>query len=311
MHKMQSRAGAIVLLTVLAIAAIVLTALAFSAQRQQPAETPSATPKTLESPTPKSSESKPKQPEEPKPKTEKPQSAAVPTRLLTTGPDPEHLLRATAGECGTTPGTLEVSFDGGANWDASQISDFPNAALRQIDASDTAVSRLVLLNEVCEPQFAQSFVGGTDWESATEPGPLWYLLSAPSATGYVSAASVELPCDAVAIAGSASRGIALCEDSHVSTSEDSGVTWSKPVAAPMAAAVAVSAEGFVVASANEPECAGVRTREFSGGNLAAPGACLQVEVAGKDVAIAEDAQTLFLWAGNTFARSSDLGSSWN
>jgi len=61
----------------------------------------------------------------------------------------------------------------------------------------------------------------------------------------------------------------------------------------------------------EADCAGVRTRVFDGVSLGEPGICLDITNAGGgNMALAGDDQVLYLWAGDAFLRSADLGRSW-
>ena len=78
------------------------------------------------------------------------------------------------------------------------------------------------------------------------------------------------------------------------------------------AAVGATPSQFVVASAAEPECAGVRTRTFDGAALGAPGGCVDVaDAGGGNTAVAGSDTELYLWAGTAFLRSADAGGSWS
>ncbi len=166
------------------------------------------------------------------------------------------------------------------------------------------------LNGDCAPGVSRSFVGGTSWEP--DPGVNgWFIDPSNPLVMHAPSGVVELPCGAVGLSAESARGVVLCSDSTVLVSEDDGVSWSAPMAVPNAAAVGTTAEGYVVASIGEVECAGVRTWLLSGGALGEPGACLEVgDAGGGQIAVAGGSTGWYLWAGNAFLRSLDQGLSW-
>lgn len=305
-HGPRSRALTIMLIALLAIAAFSLTILAVLAQRPGEAPRQPEQPPMFETP----QTAPPPATEEP-PAEALPPAAVAPQRVLAVGAEPGHLLRSTAGACGADPSAMQVSFDQGESWDDASLNDLPGAIVRQVDASDGAIARLAYLDEACALQFARSYVGGTDWEPDTAAGAsLWYIGHDPSAEVQAPAGAAALPCTAVAISGAGSRGIALCDDASVTVSENSGETWTAPLPVPGAAAVGLTSDAFVVASAGEAECTGVRTRTLAGNTLSEPGACLDAAAHPGQLAVAADTGFLYLWAGESFARSNDGGQTW-
>lgn len=239
--------------------------------------------------------------------------AVPPQRLLSAGAESGHVVRALTGACAVAPGQLQVSFDGGQGWSDATLPGALLAPLQQIDASDATVTRLVYLQEECGPALARSFTGGMSWEYTEEAGAVWFLTSMDqgrAATAQTPAGSVVLPCSAVALSAEQTQGIVLCEDSSVSVSNDSGVTWSQPFPVPSAAAVGVGPGAFVIASHNELECAGVRTRILTSEGLGEPSTCLEVEAPAGDLAVAAAPGVQYVWVGERFARLADGGGSW-
>lgn len=296
-------------LALLAIATLLLAAAAMLQGRDTEPSEPRYTP-TATAP----SEDAPAEPEaEPTPEPPAPVEFVSPAmqRLLAVGTDGEHVLRAMVGQCPSPEGWLEVSFDAGLSWESGRAEVVEATALLQLDLSDPAVTRFVSLDTECAPQAARSFVGGTSWQAADLVEAPWRLDPASSSTVHTPLGERALPCDAVALSSSGGRAVALCANSSVTMSEDSGDTWAAPVAAPSAVSVGVTTDAFVVASGGEPDCAGVRTRTLAGSELSAPGACVG-GADGRDgqIAVTGGPAAWFLWAGDAFLASSDGGATW-
>lgn len=296
---------ALTLLSGLLVVTLIVVALAVSSTR---GESPNAgTVPSTSQPDPE-----PEEDPEPEPEPEAPAYAApAMQRLLSTGSAASQVLRALAGTCPDPAGSLEVSFDGGSTWLAGVTASVDARRLLQLDATGGDFVRMVVLDADCAPQIARSFVGGTSWELDPDPGPVWYIDPGDAAVVHAPAGAQTLPCQAVGLSTQASRGAVLCSDSTVLQSESGGAAWSAPVAVPNGAAVGVAPEGIVVASLDEPDCVGMRTRLLAGGELGSPGACLEVSRAeGGQAAVVGAAGVWYLWAGEAFARSTDLGQTW-
>lgn len=304
-HGPRSRALTIAGLALLAVAAIVLSLLAVNAQRNGVEPTELAPPPVFLEDEPAEEEGEEEE-AEPEPA---PASVSPPTRLLAVGAEPGQLMRATMGECGVTPGSVQVSIDNGVDWTESSLANLTGTAIRQIDASDATISRLAFLDTDCQPQLAHSYIGGIDWAVTPDVGPIWYMTDIPSTSAFTPTGTSELPCTAVSMAGSNARAVALCDDEGVTVSEDSGATWSTPVRVPGAIAAGLNAEGYLVAAANEGECVGVQTRTFSGATSGEPGACIEASVT-REIAVAGSEGNQYLWVGDRFLGSNDGGESW-
>ena len=233
-------------------------------------------------------------------------------RLLSVHATGGHLLRATVGACPTPEAGLERSDDNGATWQPSPLANAGGVTrLLQLNLGETDVDRFVAVNADCAPVAARSFTGGVDWEPADAEGQ-WFIDPADATLVHGSAAAAHAPCTVVGLSSVGDRAIALCLDSSVIVSGDGGASWSAPVAVPSAVAVGATPSQFVVASAAEAECAGVRTRTFDGAALGAPGGCVDVaDAGGGNTAVAGSDAEFYLWAGGAFLRSSDAGGSWS
>lgn len=304
-HGPCSRALAIGGLALLAVVAILLSILAVNAQRYGVEPVELAPPPVFIEEEPVEEEPVEEEPE-PEPA---PASVTPPTRLLSAGAEPGQLMRATMGECGATPGSVQVSFDGGAEWTEASLANLTGTTIRQIDASDATLSRLAFLDTDCQPQLAHSFIGGIDWAVTPDVGAIWYLNEIPSKSAWTPTGVVDLPCTAVSLVGSNARAVALCEDEGVTMSEDSGATWSPPVRVPGAVAAGLNAEGYVIAAANRDECNGVQTQSFAAGTLDTLGACVEMSVT-SDIAVSGGSGAQYLWTGDRFLSSNDGGESW-
>lgn len=290
-------------LGVLAVGALFVTWLAVNtsgAENPEAGTVPRASVKPLQ-----------EEPEEPAPEPA-PEVAPAPAmqRLLAVSADAGHLLRAQVGACPEPAGGLEVSFDSGVSWESGSLVNAGATRLLQLDGAIAGTDRLVAQNTACEVVQARSFVGGADWEPE-EAGAAWYLDPVDAAVAHTPSGAQALPCQAVGFASHGSRAAALCSESAVTVSADGGASWSALAPIPNAAAVGVTPSGFIVASLGEAECVGVRTRSFDGSTLSEPGTCLDVTGAeGGNIALAGDDNVGYLWAGDAFVRSSELGRSW-
>lgn len=171
--------------------------------------------------------------------------------------------------------------------------------------------RFVSLNTECQPQLSRSFVGGIDWGPDEEISFAWYLDQSDASVVHTPSGAQTLPCSGVGLSSTGESAIALCSDASITLSQDAGVSWTAPIAVPNAGAVGTTDGGFVVASADEPECAGVRVRDVSAGTVGEPGQCLSAQGAGSgNTAVSGRAGELFLWAADRFVRSVDGGATW-
>lgn len=295
-------------LTITVVAAVAIVALALSAfaLSQKPEVEGAGTVPTSSLPTPPAPtpNPEPEQPEVPA------YVAPAAQRLLAVGADDGHVMRAVMGTCPDPRGSLEVTLDHGASWQPGAVASVDARRILQLDASDPEIVRMTSLNGECVAGVSRSFLNGTSWEP--DPGVSgWFTDAANPWVVHTPSGVIDLPCEAVGLSAQAGRGVVLCSDSTVLTSEDNGASWTAPIAVPNAAAVGVTAEGYAVASIAEADCPGVRTRLLSGGALGGPGACVGVgDAGGGQAAVAGGASGWYLWAGSSFLRSLDQGLNW-
>lgn len=303
-HVRRSRTLVIAGLGALAVAALTLTAAAVMSQRGGADSAEVAPAPTFATPKPQT---------EPAPEpTAEPVSIEAPQRILTAGEEPGHLLRAQLAPCAAGDGTIEVSFDDGATWQPALVTDMPGAAIRQLDAHDSTITRATFVDETCQPAGVRSFTGGTAWEPDEPAVSVWALQNDNAAAAWSPQGATALPCTAVSLIGETSRAIALCSDTSVTTSADAGATWSQPITVSGANAVGVTQSGFIIASLHsDDECVGVRTSLLTGGQLEAAAGCLAGEFAPTSIAVSGSATTQYLWAGDQLFRSLDTGVSWS
>lgn len=310
--EVRRRRFAAIGIGVLAIATLVLSILALT-QNRGGSESEGATPVpsfTAEVPSP----TEPSATESASAKPPGPAAATVPPTRLLAAANADRVYRASAGACPSPRTVFEFSNDGGVTWqggDAAGTTDSTAALALSIGGPDL-VQMVTLATDGCEPQMIRSFVSGIDWEVFNaDLGGTWYFNPARADVVHTSEGEKAAPCAAVALAGAGSRGAVLCGDATVVTTTDAGATWAEPVAVPGVAAVATRGDGFVLAVLNANGCVGVQVVGLTGGALGAPGACLAATAAAGEVAVATASDdSVFVWAGNTVARSADGGATW-
>jgi hypothetical protein len=264
---------------------------------------PSFTPQTSATPTP----------------TTKPPTVAVPPTRILSALDGTTAWRATTGEC-PVPATPEVTTNAGDSWSTTDATvEVGITALQSLTVvSDSLIQLVGLGADDCAPQFARSFVSGEDYSLA--PNLLagqWYVDPSDRAAVHTPSGTVEAPCDSVVAlaARTDTQAGVLCSDTRVFTTPDGGVTWSNSVTIRGAVNLAVTEMGYVIATVGLPECAGVQLIALSvEPPTATPTGCLPVDEPAEtmqgNVAVTEAAGTLWVWAGESVARTSDQGTSW-
>ncbi|MDH6235369.1 hypothetical protein [Cryobacterium sp. CG_9.6] len=246
-----------------------------------------------------------------------PVATVAPTRILA-ALDATTAWRATTGACPAAPAAPELTTDSGATWDGFNAAiDTDASSILAINVFDEAEASLVTLNITdCAPQLVSTFVAGEQWRAYSDRVDAeWYVDPATSAVVHSPSGDVTAPCGAVATLAATDDTTAavLCTDASVFTTVDAGATWSAAASVPGAAALTASTEGYRVAVVNPTGCTGISlvTISLVGALDSTPAACVSATVNPGEVALsaAEDG-TLWLWAGDAFARSTDNGVSW-
>ncbi|WP_157432296.1 hypothetical protein [Agromyces italicus] len=240
---------------------------------------------------------------------------AVPARVLG-ALDGALAVRAASTTC-PDPTTIEVTEDGGANWEAFEAPGV-SAVQRIVPGGDAFIGLIGLAAEGCAPQYERTFTGGEAWEPAPdELVASWYVDPADRAVVHSPAGDVAAPCGVVVqlAAIDETSAAVLCDDATVHATADAGASWGAAVPVSGAVAITAGGAGYRVAVANVDGCAGAQLVELAadGGSLAAGagGACLESSVSAGGVAVASgDDGSVWMWVGDVLARSDDGGGSW-
>lgn len=247
---------------------------------------------------------------------ETPAAAVPPTRILS-ALDGTTAWRASTASCPRSQANPELTTDSGATWERSDASISTGASsILSINAiSETQASMVTLAAEGCAPQLIGTFVAGNEW--ADFPDRLsgnWYVDPADRATVHSPAGSFKAPCASViALAPRSDADAAvLCADGTLARTSDGAAGWGKSISLPGAVNLAVSDDGYLVAAAGQRGCAGVQvlsTPDTLDGTPTVAG-CREVTFKPGAVALSNADGVIWLWAGSTFARSSDGGATW-
>ena len=244
-------------------------------------------------------------------------ATVAPTRLLA-ALDSSTVWRASTGACPAASADLELTTDSGATWKGfnASIDTDASSILTMSVVDDTETSLVTLDIADCAPQLVSTFVAGDQWRAYPERvAAEWYVDPGTPDTVHSPSGDAAAPCEAVAtlVATDDSSAAVLCTDASVFMTTDAGATWSEPASVPGAAALAATGGGYVVAVANAAGCIGVSLVSVSVGGVldSTARACVAATVSPGETAVAaaEDG-TLWLWAGDAFARSTDGGASW-
>ena len=244
-------------------------------------------------------------------------ATVAPTRLLA-ALDSSTAWRASTSACPAASADPELTTDSGATWESFDASTETDASsiLAIIVTDDTEMSLVTLDMAACAPQLVSTFVAGDEWRAYPERAAVvWYVDPATPDTVHSPTGDAAAPCPTVAtiaVTGDSSAAV-LCTDASVFTTTDAGATWSAPVSVPGAAALAATTGGYEIAVANSAGCVGVSlvTVSTEGVLDGTTRSCLAATVNPGETAVAVSQDgTLWLWAGDAFARSTDGGASW-
>jgi hypothetical protein len=241
-------------------------------------------------------------------------TAAAPQRLLA-AVSADVAWRGIVGTCPGGPSELEHTNDGGASWNTVDPAGATgaNTLVRLVPAS-AAEAKVVTLDDECLPQLVGTFVAGDAWEDYTSNlGEYWYVDPADRTDVHSPAGTVAAPCGSVvAMAARSSSGSAvLCADQTLFETSNGGVDWSEAISAPGAVALDTSANGYVIAVAAQGDCSGTSVVVLAGGAPTEPVGCFgEAAPSGQTSLAVADDDTLWLWAGDAFAQSTDGGETW-
>lgn len=243
---------------------------------------------------------------------------APPTRILA-ALDATTAWRAVTGECPATAATPELTTDSGVTWKKTDATTPTQVtALQRIAVSSASTATMIGQSKVgCEPELVKTFVGGTNFKSyPTEVEKAWYIDPDNRAVVHGPSGEAAAPCAAVITLAPQDKDAAgaLCADGQAYVTTDGAETWSQPVALDGAVAFTASEDGYLVASASQPDCAGVQLTALSTHLEPSDAGCYPVETASVEVsgnvAVASAAGATWLWIDDDVVRSSDDGTTW-
>ena len=244
-----------------------------------------------------------------------------PTRILEARDD-ALAWRATTGPCSADVAALpERTVDSGATWkqtNATGATDLVSLQTVTIEGTDV-VSMIGQLASDCSTSLIRSYVAGDNYTRVpADLGGAWFVDPLDHAIVHSPAGDFAAPCENVmafaAMVGE--RAAVLCDGQTLHVTADAAASWSAAVSVPGAMNLTESAAGYLVATVStDPACVGVQlvTLPADGAAPTATG-CFPTEaeptsLAG-NIAVSEGAETLWLWAGDAFVRSSDGGTTW-
>lgn len=219
--------------------------------------------------------------------------------------------RGTVGDC-TAPGTLEHTTDGGQSWQAVESSLAPLTRVRVLgEQSLFAIGG----GADCEATYRSSSTSGASWFTNDDYlAGSWYLLPSDRTQLATPVGQIDTPCSPVELAAlDASNAAVLCTDGTLAHTTDGGASWQEATPLPGARALGAAADGYVLAGTDE-QCdqdVAVLFTDVTGAASAEQPACAPAALdAGTELAVAANAGTTWLWAGEEVLTSPDGGSSW-
>jgi hypothetical protein len=207
--------------------------------------------------------------------------------------------RAVAGTCGGTPPLVERSTDAGAMWSDVTPLYLGAAQLTSLDSFNQTEAQLVVgVGPSCEPQALRTFTQGQFWESNPDAlAASRFVDLRDPATVQLSSSPTAAPCaDA---RGMRAQGVVvalICDSTaYVAT----GGEWMA-LPNPDAAAIAVAAEGVMVAHA-APDCPGLSLSRYVTTDLNQPALsrCAEGVEATEPIAITTTPSGTLVWSGES------------
>ncbi len=244
--------------------------------------------------------------------------SAVPSGRVLAAFDGTTAWRATTGPCPAARAAPELTVDAGATWKATDATDTGITAVRDISIDSPQVASILGLSaDDCSPQGARTFVSGDDY--APFPDLLdtaWLLDPAEPAGVSAPAGVVAAPCAApVAIAPRDDVSAAvLCADQSLHSTVDGGRSWTSSPVIPGTINLAETDTGYIAVTAGVRDCAGVQVTQLNVALALGASGCLPLDLPTSTlpgaVAIAQAADTVWVWAGDRVWRSGDGGATW-
>lgn len=237
-----------------------------------------------------------------------PDVSVAPLIAVLAAVDAATAYRSVTGGCPETPAALEVTTDAGATWTTAGAEEA--RTVKSITPAADVVTVVAADPASCEPVVLRSSVPGVDWQASGDVSSVWHL-DAGQVIAPGGASSTPCTTPVQVAARTSTEAAVLCDGATVSATTDAGATWSNSAPVPGAASVTPAADGYLLAVTGEG-CEGARVMPLSAAlEPGAPGTCVPNMASDGSTVLASAADgTVWLWSGDTVARSSDGGTTW-
>lgn len=246
-------------------------------------------------------------------------ATSVPQRVLT-AVDASVAWRAVTGECSQAVAAPEITTDAGASWRATDATGPTGATAVQriMSASADVATMVAAAPDSCAPTIIRTYVRGDNYEEyPAEIETAWRIDPADRASIGTPDGIVDAPCGSIATIATASDASAavLCVDGTMSTTADTGASWSAPLEVAGAQSLDAVEGGWLVARLGGSTCAGVGLAVVDpGGTTATEAGCVPVsgelESFAGEVAVSAGGGTWWVWVADALVRSTDGGATW-
>jgi hypothetical protein len=238
-----------------------------------------------------------------------PDVSVAPLIAVLAAVDVNTAYRSLTGGCPETPAALEVTTDAGVTW--TPVAADEARAVQSIAAAPDVVNVVAADPVGCAPVLLRTFVQGADWQVTPDIGTAWHL-DADRVIAPGGASSTPCTTPVQVAARTSTEAAVLCDGATVSATTDAGATWSNSAPVSGAASVAPTTDGYLLAVTGGEGCEGGRVMPVSATlEPGAPGTCVPSVASDGATVLATAADgTVWLWSGDTVARSSDGGSTW-
>lgn len=226
--------------------------------------------------------------------------------------------RSLTGGCPDAGAVVEVTLDGGYNWAPADPSKLValSSPLRLLTGNNGLVSLVAQNRDDCGAvSVMRSYTTASDWEPVYEGEDMvWYVDPAnPTIVHVPDMGALDLPCEAMRLstANPTTAGI-LCSDNRAATTTDAGASWIISDPMPGSEALALGGDQYLLARSNPAECEGTLVSRMALDHTVQVTACLEDISAPGNIALAANDNSLaWLWAGDSFMWSTNLGDTWN
>lgn len=188
-------------------------------------------------------------------------AAAVPLTVVLTALDGDVAWRGQTGTCASGGAELEVSTDGGATWEAREVTGL--ASVMRVQPGSATGLFAVGASEACEPVLVSSSDAGLTWGAPSPPDEAWSRDPTSETTVLTPLGRKAEPCDGAEVIdltrATAEAAVALCPKGQVRGTVDSGATWNDVggVRGGLALAAVTAERALVARAADTDSCTGL------------------------------------------------------